>query len=75
MNNWLRKFHIYLQNFWRAAVSWKTIKLAEELGDCCLCLTPINPLGAYLPDSAGKIWHGDCAKSRLAMCNEFALAD
>lgn len=68
MNNWLRKLHIYLQGFWRAAVSWKKIQLAEELGACCLCFTPINPLGSYLSDSAGKIWHGGCAKERLAAC-------
>ena len=73
MNKWLRKMHIFLQGFWFAATSWKHIKLAEDIGECCNCHEPINPLGRYLYDFGedGLPWHGRCARWRLKRDREF----
>ncbi len=71
MNAFLRKLHIYAQNWWFALTSWKKIKLAEDLGPCAHCKKPINPLRTYMYDWDGCVWHGRCAQWMLREELEF----
>ena len=72
MSDWLRKVHIYLQGFYKAATSWRRIRLAEDLGPCYQCKENVKPLDSYMHDWGDdpEIWHARCARWRLYTTRE-----